>query len=101
MMIQRHKSITPMHPGKLLREVIFPALDISRIEMAGHLGVSRQSLHEVMSEKRAVSPEMAVRLGKLCGNGPDLWVNLQSKYDVWKASKTVKVSDIPTLEARV
>ena len=100
-MTKRHHSITPMHPGELLREDVLPALGITQIEMSDHLGISRQSLYEILKEKRSLTPEMAIRLGKLCGNGPDLWINLQSKHDLWNASKTVRVSDIPTLEAKV
>ena len=99
-MIRKHSSILPMHPGELLREDVLPALGITQTVAARHLGISRQSLHEILSEKRAVTPEMAVRLGKLCGNGPALWAGLQSKYDVWKAEETLDVRDIPTLEAR-
>lgn len=96
-MTKKHSSILPMHPGELLREDVLPALGITQTEAAKHLGISRQSLHEILAEKRGVTPEMAVRLGKLCGNGPALWANLQTKYDVWKAEETLDVKKIPTL----
>ena len=99
-MARKHRSILPMHPGELLREDVLPALGITQTVAAKHLGISRQSLHEILTEKRAVTPEMAVRLGKLCGNGPTLWASLQSKYDVWKAEEMLDVRGIPTLEAR-
>jgi addiction module HigA family antidote len=99
-MARKHRSILPMHPGELLREDVLPALGITQTVAAKYLGISRQSLHEILTEKRAVTPEMAVRLGKLCGNGPTLWANLQSKYDVWKAEEMLDVRGIPTLEAR-
>lgn len=58
----------PSHPGELLREDVLPALRLTVKEVAEKLGVSRQTLHAILSEKSAVTPEMAVRLGKLCGN---------------------------------
>ncbi len=60
-----------MHPGELLREEILPALDRPKTEIAKLLGVSRQTLYDVLKEKQPVTPVMALRLGKLCGNGPD------------------------------
>ena len=68
-----------MHPGELLREEILPALDRSKTEIAKLLGVSRQTLYDVLAEKQPVTPGMALRLGKLCGNGPDLRLNLQKR----------------------
>ncbi|HLW71572.1 MAG TPA: HigA family addiction module antitoxin [Candidatus Binataceae bacterium] len=52
-----------------------------------------------MAGDTAISPEMAVRLGKLCGNGPELWMNLQGRYDLWHANRKLKkkLSSIPTL----
>jgi addiction module HigA family antidote len=64
----------PSHPGALLREDVLPALGLSVTDAAEHLRVSRQMLHRVLSEESAVSPEMALRLGKLCGDGPRIWL---------------------------
>jgi addiction module HigA family antidote len=61
-----------MHPGESLREEILPALGHPRAEIAHLLGVSRQALHAILTERASVSPEMALRLGKPCGNGPEL-----------------------------
>ena len=63
------------------------------------MGVSRQALYDVVSEKRSVTPEMAVRLGKLCGNGPGLWLRMQVAYDLWHAERNTSVAAIPTLTA--
>jgi antitoxin HigA-1 len=68
-----------MHPGELLGEEILPALDRPKTEIAKLLGVSRQTLYDVVKERQ---PVMALRLGKLCGNDPDLWLNLQGRYDL-------------------
>lgn len=80
---------SPTHPGELLREVVLPALNMTVTEAAERLMVSRQQLHNVLAEKAGVSPEMALRLGKFCGNGPDIWLSMQQAYDLWHASKKV------------
>jgi addiction module HigA family antidote len=75
----------PTHPGALLREDVLPALKLSVSEAAKRLGVSRQHLHRILKEEHAVTPEMALRLGKLCGDGPEGWINMQIAYDMWEA----------------
>ena len=80
----------PTHPGALLREEVLPALDSSVTDAARKLRVSRQTLHRVLSGKMAVTPEMAVRLGKFCGNGPGLWLRMQAAYDLWHAERRMK-----------
>jgi len=82
----------PTHPGAILREDVLPHLGMSVSEFARNLGVSRQTLHAVLAERSGVSPEMALRLGALLGNGPQLWVDMQTKYDLWQAEE--KLHDI-------
>jgi len=89
----------PTHPGELLREDVLPALARSKSEIAALLGISRQHLHEVLAGRKPVSTTLAVRLGKLLGNGPTLWLGMQSAYDIWQASRREDVSRIPTLSA--
>lgn len=89
----------PTHPGAILREDVLPALGRPKLEIAHLLGISRQTLYDILNEHQPVTPEMAIRIGKLCGNGPDLWLNLQSAYDLWHAARTVDASKIPTLKA--
>lgn len=94
------RGLPPMHPGELLREEILPALDRPKAGIAKLLGVSRQTLYDVLNEKQPVTPGMALRLGKLCGNGPDLWLNLQKRYDLHRAEQELgdSLKKIPTLE---
>jgi addiction module HigA family antidote len=93
-------GLAPMHPGELLRDEVLPALKRGKSEIADLLGVSRQTLHDILQERQQVTPDMALRLGKLCGNGPDLWLNLQRKFDLHQAEKRLqgKLKKIPTLE---
>ena len=89
----------PTHPGAILRETVFPTLRMSVADAAAHLGVTRQTLHRILAERTAVTPEMAVRLGKFCGNGAALWLRMQQAYDLWNASEKLKeeVKRIPTV----
>ena len=97
--MDKHSSIRAMHPGELIREDILPALGVSKTKMAASLGISRQTLYDILNERQPVTAEMAVRFGKLFGNGPRFWINLQRTYDLEIAEQTVDVSQIPTLEA--
>lgn len=81
----RRREVRPTHPGAILREDVLPALGMSQGEFASRLGVSRRTVSEVLHEKRPVTPELAHRLGRLLGNGPDLWLNMQVTLDLWDA----------------
>ncbi len=94
-------ALRPVHPGEVLREDVIPALRLSKSDIAAHLGVSRQTLHEILAERRPVTAQMALRIGKLCGNGPDIWLRLQNSYDLRQAEKALgkALAKIPTLSA--
>ena len=77
----------PTHPGAILREDVLPALGFSVSEAARQLGVTRQTLHRIMAEKVSITPAMAVRLGRFCGNGAGLWLRMQQAYDLWHAEQ--------------
>jgi antitoxin HigA-1 len=65
---------------------VLPELSMSVSEAARQLGVTRQTLHSILSGRSAVSAEMALRLGRFCGNGPGLWMRMQQAYDLWQAA---------------
>lgn len=91
----------PTHPGAVLREIAFPAMRVSVSQAARDLGVTRQGLHRILAEERGVTPEMAVRVGKYCGNGPGVWLRMQAAYDLWHADKKLArvIKSIPTRAA--
>ena len=89
----------PTHPGELLAEDVIPATGRSKAEIARLLGISRQHLYDILRQNKPVSPEVAVRLGKLFGNGPRIWLGMQVAYDTWQAEHKVDVSGIPTITA--
>jgi antitoxin HigA-1 len=95
------RGIAPNHPGAMLREVVIPALAKPKTEIARLLGVSRQALYDVLSERQPITPAMALRIGKLCGNGPELWLAMQRTYDLDIAAKELagEIEKIPTLHA--
>lgn len=90
-----------VHPGAILREDVMPALGLTIKDVAAALGVSRQTLHGILAERHAVTPEMALRIGKLCGNGPGIWLRMQAAYDLWHAERQLadEIARIPTLAA--
>jgi len=100
--LRRDPNREPTHPGALLREDVLPAIGEPVMAVAKTLGVTRQNLHRVLAEKAPVTPDMALRLGKFCGNGPDLWLRMQQAHDLWHAERALRkvVAKIPTAKAR-
>lgn len=80
----------PTHPGEMLREDFLPDYELTVSGLAEAIGVSRQSINELLRERRAVSPEMALRLSRLFGNSPEFWLNAQTAVDLWEASKAIR-----------
>ena len=90
----------PVHPGEILREDFVPDYKLTVSGLAKSLGVSRQTVNELLRERRAVRPEMALRLSKLFGNTPEFWLNLQQTVDLWDAEASLEneIREIRTLE---
>lgn len=86
---KRNVDREPTHPGALLREDVLPALSLNVAEAARRLHVSRQTLHALLSQRKGFTPEMALRVGKLAGNGPALWLGMQQDFDLWHASRAL------------
>lgn len=102
--VKRPLKRQSIHPGEILREDVLPALGLSVSEMARRLGVSRQQVHRVLACTHPVTVEMALRIGRLVGNGPELWLRLQQNYDVSLAeqglsSELDKIKPIETSSA--
>src|SRR5207237_2060257 len=97
---KRNPNRCPTHPGALLREDVIPATGRTKAEIAQLLGISRQHLYDILRERKPVSPAVAVRLGKLFGDGAGGWVGMQAGYGTWKAEREEDVSGIPTVNPR-
>ncbi len=80
----------PTHPGEMLQEDFMSDYGLTVAGLAGALGVSRQSINELLRTRRGVSPEMALRLSRLFGNSPEFWLNAQRAVDLWDASQAIQ-----------
>ena len=96
---KRDPNRCPTHPGALLQDVI-PATGKTKTEIAALLGISRQHLYDILAERKPVSPAVAVRLGKLFGDGAGIWVRMQGAHDTWHAERDLaaEIRKIPTLK---
>jgi antitoxin HigA-1 len=74
----------------MLREDFLPDYELTVSALAEAVGVSRQSINELLRERRAVSPEMALRLARLFGNSPEFWLNAQRAIDLWDAEQAIE-----------
>lgn len=83
------RRVRPTHPGEMLREDFLPDYRLTVSGLADAIGVSRQTVNEVLRERRAVSPQMALRLGRLFGNSPAFWLNAQREVDLWDAAQAI------------
>jgi addiction module HigA family antidote len=89
-LVQRPLRRPPIHPGEVVREDVLPALGLSVSEAARRLGVSRQQLHRILACTHPITTEMALRIGRLAGNGPGLWLRMQQAHDLWHAGQRLK-----------
>ena len=94
-------GLRPMHPGELLREDILPAVGRPKTEIARLLGISRQTLYDILNEKQPVTPAMALRLARMFGGNAESWTNLQRNYDLKIAEAELgdALDAIPLLKA--
>lgn len=95
------REIRPTHPGEMLREDFMPDYDLNTTSMANALGVSRQTINEILRERRAISPAMALRLSRLFSNSPEFWLNVQHSWDLWDSAQrySKELSQIHPLNA--
>jgi addiction module HigA family antidote len=84
------RTARPTHPGEMLREDFMPDYTLTVAGLADALGVSRQTVNELLRERRALSPEMALRLSQLFGNSAEFWLNAQRAVDLWDAAQELK-----------
>lgn len=77
----------PVHPGAVVREECLAPLGLTVTAAAAHLGVARQTLNNLVNEKSAMSPEMAIRLAKAFGSSAEVWMGLQLDHDVARAAR--------------
>jgi len=83
----RNPNRKPTHPGAIFREDVLPALGITQTELANRLGVSRLTVSELLHEKRGLSADLAIRIGRLTGTTPESWLRMQEALDLWELSR--------------
>lgn len=80
----KDRKIRPSHPGEIILDIL-EDVEISQTQFAKMLGVSRRTVNQIIQGHRPITVDMAIRIGKALGNGPELWLNLQQKVDIWDA----------------
>ena len=81
------RELRPTHPGEMLKEDFMSDFNLTAASMAKALGVSRQTINEILRERRAITPSMALRLSRLLGNSPEFWLNAQHAWDLWDSEQ--------------
>ena len=88
--VNRPTRRRPTHPGEMLREEFMSDYGLTVARLATAIGVSRQSVNELLLERRAMTADMALRLSKLFGTSPESWLELQQGVDLWDARQAIK-----------
>ncbi|MBI5280678.1 MAG: HigA family addiction module antidote protein [Candidatus Solibacter usitatus] len=89
--MQRKSGLRPVHPGEIIREDILPETGLTVTAAAKALGVSRQMLHEILAERRPLSAVMCLKVSRLFGSSPEMWMRLQAAYALRRAAEDKKV----------
>jgi addiction module HigA family antidote len=89
--MERKNGLPPVHPGEIIKHDILPSVGLSVTAAARALGVSRQMLHDILAERRPLSAVMCLKVARLFGGSPDVWMRLQAAYDLKKAEQDKKV----------
>ena len=89
--MERKNGLPPVHPGEIIKHDILPSVGLSVTAAAKALGVSRQMLHDILAERRPLSAVMCLKVSRLFGSSPELWMRLQAAYDLKKAAQNKKV----------
>jgi addiction module HigA family antidote len=97
----RQMKRRPTHPGEMLHEDFMPDYGLTVVGLAEAVGVSRQSINELLRGRRAVSPEMALRLSRLFGNSAEFWLKAQRAVDLWDAAQDMKADIVRIKPLRV
>lgn len=89
--MERRNGLPPVHPGRIIREDILPSIGLSVSSAAKSLDVSRQMLHDILAERKPLSAVMCLKLARLFGGSPELWMRLQASYDIKKAQRDKEI----------
>jgi addiction module HigA family antidote len=88
--VRSGRRLPPVHPGEILRDEFLEPMGISVYELAQAIKVPRSRANDIVRGRRALSTDTAIRLGRYFGTSPEFWINLQSRYDLDVADRTVR-----------
>jgi antitoxin HigA-1 len=91
--MEKKSGLPPVHPGEIIKKDILPSVGLSVTAAAKALGVSRQMLHDILAERRPLSAIMCLKVSRLFGGSPEVWMRLQAAYDLKKAAQNKKVME--------
>ena len=94
---KRSDERCPTHPGAFLREIVLRGIPVSKVDIAAALGISRQTLYDILAERQPVTPSTAVRLGVVFETSPASWLHMQTAYDLWHAEREIDTSELRPL----
>jgi len=89
--MQKKNGMPAIHPGEIIREDVLPSVGLSVVATAKAMGVSRQMLHEILAGRKPLSALMCLKVSRLFGGSPYIWMKLQATYDLRKAESDKKV----------
>ncbi len=89
----------PTHPGEMLSEEFLGPLHITQRELADAIGVPYQRVNELVNGKRGVTPSTALRLARYFDMSPDFWLNVQMRWDLYRAHRTER-DEIKAIKVR-
>lgn len=92
------KNRAPTHPGEILLEEFLVPLGMSQVDLANRIGVSFPRINEIVNGKRGITPDTALRLSRLFGTTPDLWMNAQLACDLWNAMHSPEAKKISQIK---
>lgn len=94
-------GLAPVHPGEVLKEDVLPTLSISKTDFAKALGLSRQSLYDILNGRLAINPAVALRLARMIGGSAEMWMALQAEYDLALTRELIgkELDELPKLVA--
>ena len=91
--MERRKRVPPVRPGEIIKEDILPSVGLSVTAAAKALGVSRQMLHDILAARKPLSAVMCLKVSRLFGSSPEVWMRLQAAYDLKRAEQNKKVME--------
>ena len=85
------RNTAPSHPGGILKRLYMEPLNLTTVDLASAIGVSRKTVSKLINERAGITADMALRLAIAFKSAPELWMNLQQNHDLWHARRKTKL----------